>query len=26
LGLKEKLTGAANIYLKVAQSYLKRSA
>ena len=26
LSLKEKLTGAANIYLKVAQSYLKRSA
>ena len=26
LGLKEKLTGAANTYLKVAQSYLKRSA
>ena len=26
LTLKEKLTGAANIYLKVAQSYFKRSA
>ncbi|MDM1246807.1 hypothetical protein ACFODO_15855 [Acinetobacter sichuanensis] len=26
LSLKEKLTGAANIYLKVAQSYLKGSA
>lgn len=26
LGLKEKLSGAANIYLKVAQSYFKRSA
>lgn len=26
LSLKEKLSGAANIYLKVAQSYLKRSA
>ena len=26
LTLKEKLTGAANIYLKVAQSYLKGSA
>lgn len=26
LSLKEKLTGAANIYLKVAQSYFKRSA
>ena len=26
LTLKEKLTEAANIYLKVAQSYLKRSA
>ncbi len=26
LNLKEKLTGAANIYLKVAQSYFKRSA
>ncbi|MDV2470065.1 hypothetical protein QR674_13850 [Acinetobacter chinensis] len=26
LSLKEKLTGAASIYLKVAQSYLKRSA
>lgn len=25
LSLKEKLSGAANIYLKVAQSYLKRS-
>lgn len=25
LGLKEKLTSAANIYLKVAQSYFKRS-
>lgn len=25
LGLKEKLAGAANIYLKVAQSYFKRS-
>ena len=26
LGLKEKLTGAAHIYLKLAQSYFKRSA
>ena len=26
LSLKEKLSGAANIYLKVAQSYFKRSA
>ena len=26
LSLKEKLTGAAGIYLKVAQSYFKRSA
>jgi len=26
LSLKEKLTGAANIYLKLAQSYFKRSA
>ena len=26
LSLKDKLTGAANIYLKVAQSYFKRSA
>lgn len=26
LGLKEKITTAANIYLKVAQSYIKRSA
>jgi hypothetical protein len=26
LTLKEKLAGAANIYLKVAQSYLKGSA
>ena len=26
LSLKEKLTGAANIYLKVAQSYIKGSA
>ncbi len=26
LPLKQKLTGAANIYLKVAQSYFKRSA
>ena len=25
LALKDKLTGAAHIYLKVAQSYLKRS-
>ena len=25
LPLKDKLRGAANIYLKVAQSYLKRS-
>ena len=26
LSLKQKLTGAANIYLKLAQSYFKRSA
>ena len=26
LGLKEKLTGASHIYLKLAQSYFKRSA
>ena len=26
LSLKEKLSGAANIYLKVAQSYIKGSA
>ncbi len=26
LTLKEKLSNAANIYLKVAQSYVKRSA